>query len=174
MEKLPDTMEEIIQRSIQLEQEGYNYYTESAKKISNSVGKRMLERLARDEKNHIERFTELYEALTSNNIENIDVIEFKPTTFDVVFNRLKDQLDGAVDELGVSAVDDAEILEMAIDLENTTRFFYQDAAKSSKDPKIKKFYELLADEEKAHHDALRKALEFLDDPSLFFGMQGKL
>ncbi|MEJ2054257.1 MAG: ferritin family protein [Calditrichaceae bacterium] len=174
MEKLPDTLEEILQRSIELEQEGYNYYVDSAKKISNSVGKRMLERLAGDEKNHIDRFTQLYEAHTNNNIENIEITEFEPTTFDMVFNRLKEQLEGAVDELGESAVDDAEILEMAIDLENTTRFFYQDASKSASDPKIKKFYELLAEEEKAHYDALRKAMEFLDDPSLFFGMQGKL
>ena len=63
---------------------------------------------------------------------------------------------------------------MALDLENTTRFFYKDSAKNTTDPKIKHFYQLLAEEEQAHYDALQKALEFLEDPSLFFGMQGKL
>lgn len=174
MEKLPKTLDEILQKSIQLEKEGYTYYKESAKKITNSVGKRMLERLAQDEKNHIQRFTEMYIAFTNGNIDKTEVIKFEPTTFESVFNRLKEQLNGAVDELGESGVDDAEILEMALDLENTTRFFYKEASDSAVDPKIKEFYKLLATEEQAHYDALQKALRFLDDPSLFFGMQGKL
>lgn len=174
MEKLPKTLAEILQRSIELEKEGVKYYTESAKKIINSVGKRMLERLAQDEKNHIQRFTEMYTAFTNNTLDQVKVIKLEPTTFETVFNRLNEQLEGAVDELGSSSVDDAEILEMALDLENTTRFFYRNASENSTDEKIKKFYQLLADEEQAHYNALQKALEFLDDPSLFFGMQGKL
>ena len=174
MEKLPKTLEEILQKSIELEKEGYTYYLESAKKISSSVGKRMLERLAQDEKNHIQRFTEMYNAIADGTTDKIKIIELEPTTFETVFNRLKEQFEGAVEELGEAGVDDAEILEMALDLENTTRFFYKDAAKSTTDPKVKHFYQLLAEEEQAHYDALQKALEFLDDPSLFFGMQGKL
>ncbi|MEJ2542675.1 MAG: ferritin family protein [Calditrichaceae bacterium] len=174
MEKLPNTPGEILQRSIELEKEGYAYYIESAQKISNSVGKRMLERLAQDEKNHIQRFTELYNAFADGRVDKIEVIKLEPTTFEDVFNRLKEQLEGAVDELGTSGVDDAEIIEMALDLENTTKFFYKEAAKNNTDPKIKEFYIILANEEQAHYDALQKALEFLDDPSLFFGMQGKL
>ena len=174
MEKLPKTPGEILQRSIELEKEGYTFYIESAQKISNSVGKHMLERLAQDEKNHIQRFTELYNAFADGRIEKIEIIKFEPTTFESVFNRLKEQLEGAIVELGVSGVDDVEIIEMALDLENTTKFFYKSAAESSMDSTIKVFYRLLADEEQAHYDALQKALEFLDDPSLFFGMQGKL
>jgi len=174
MENLPKTLGEILQKSIELEKEGYKYYQESAKTIINSVGKRMLERLAQDEKNHIQRFTEMYVAYTNQTIDKTEIIKFEPTTFESVFNRLKEQLSGAVDELGTSGVDDAEIIEMALDLENTTKFFYKEAAENATDSKIKEFYTLLANEEQAHYDALQKALEFLDDPSLFFGMQGKL
>lgn len=174
MEKLPGTMEEIIKKSIQLEQDGLKYYTESSKKIQNSVGKRMLERLANDERNHIKRFKELYNAVANKTIEQVDLSELPSVSFDDLFNRLKDQLDGAVDELGVSGVDDAEIIEMALDLENTTRFFYKEASEKSDDPKIKKLYALLAEEENAHYNVLRKALDFLEDPSLYFGMAGKL
>lgn len=174
METFPRTLGEILQKSIQLEKEGYTYYLESSKKISNSIGKRMLERLAQDEKNHIQRFTEMYIAFTNDTIDKADITKLEPTTFESVFNRLKEQLDGAVDELGNAGVDDAEILEMALDLETTTRLFYKEASEKSDDPKIKEFYSLLAEEEQFHYDALQKALEFLDDPSLFFGMQGKL
>jgi rubrerythrin len=174
MEKLPKTLGEILQKSIQLEKEGYAYYLESSKRISNSVGKRMLERLAQDEKNHIQRFTEMYIAFTNENVDKTEITKLEPTTFEAVFNRLKEQLDGAVDELGETGVDDAEILEMALDLETTTRLFYKEASEKADDPKIKEFYSLLAEEEQYHYNALQKALEFLEDPSLFFGMQGKL
>jgi rubrerythrin len=174
MEKLPGTMEEIVKKSIELEQGGLKYYTESSKKIQNSVGKRMLERLANDERNHIKRFKELYNAVANKTIDQVDLSEVPSVSFDDLFNRLKDQLDGAVDELGVSGVDDAEIIEMALDLENTTRFFYKEASEKSDDPNIKKLYALLAEEEDAHYNVLRKALDFLEDPSLYFGMAGKL
>ena len=174
MEKLPGSLEEIIKKSIQLEEEGYKYYTESSQKIKNSVGKRMLERLASDEKNHIKRFKELYSAVTKKNADQVDLSEVPSVTFDELFNRLKEQLNGAVDDLGVAGVDDAEIIEMALDLENTTRFFYREASDKADDKNVKKLYSLLAKEEDAHYNVLRKALEFLDDPSLYFGMQGKL
>ncbi|APF17014.1 Rubrerythrin [Caldithrix abyssi DSM 13497] len=170
MSEFPKTLEEILKKSIQLEEEGFKFYNESAQKIKNSVGKRMLERLANDEKNHVARFKQLYEAVTNNSVDQVKFSEREPTTFEMIFNRLKDQLEGAVEELGEKGVDDQEIIEMAMDLENTTRFFYKEAAQKAKDEKIKNFYELLAKEEDAHYEVLQKALQFLEDPSLFFGM----
>jgi rubrerythrin len=171
---IPDNMEEILQTAIQMEEKGYKYYSESSKRITNSVGKRMLERLASDEQNHIRRFTDMYNALTDNNIQSVTLEKVEPTTFDEVFNRLKEQLDGAVDELKETGVDDVEILEMALDLESHAKFFYGEASKKTDDPKLKEFLDLLAKEEQAHYDVLRKSQEFLEDPSLFFGMGNRL
>ena len=60
-------------------------------------------------------------------------------------------------------------LEMAMDLENHTHLFYKKAAEEMKDEKVKTLYRLLAEEEKAHYDLLRKSLDYLADPSLYFG-----
>ena len=168
--KVPDSMEEVLQIAIQLEEKGYKYYSESAGRITNSVGKRMLERLANDEKNHIQRFTEMYNALTNNNIESITLEKVEPTTFDDIFNRLKEQLEGAIEDLQETGVDDVEIIQMAIDLENHADLFYAEAAKKATDPKLKEFLELLSQEEKAHYAVLVKSRQYLEDPSLFFGM----
>lgn len=169
-QQLPGTLEEILQKSIQLEEEGYKYYNDSAVRVTNSVGKRMLERLAGDEKNHIRRFKDLYDAVTSDQLEKVALKKMATVTFDELFNRMRDQLDGAIEELGEKGVDDAEIIEMALDLESHTKIFYQKAAAAASDKKVKEFYEMLATEEQAHYDVLQKALEFLEDPSLFFGM----
>ncbi|HGY57067.1 MAG TPA: hypothetical protein ENK44_15265 [Caldithrix abyssi] len=167
---VPDSMEEVLKIAIQLEENGYKYYSESAERIKNSVGKRMLERLANDEKNHIQRFTEMYNALTNNNIENVELKNVPPTTFDEVFDRLKEQLEGAIEDLQETGVDDVEIIQMAIDLENHADLFYAEAAKKARDPKLKQFLQMLSDEEKAHHAVLVKSRQYLEDPSLFFGM----
>ncbi len=172
MEKLPDTLEEVIQKSIQLEKEGRDFYIDSAKKIKNSVGKRTLERLANDELIHISRFKELYEAISNKSVETLPTPAKNVTTFDELFGRLKDQLDDAIDELTEVGVDDAETLEMALDLENHTHLFYKKASEEMKEEKVKTLYRLLAEEEKAHYDLLSKALNYLADPSLYFGMSG--
>jgi len=167
-------MEEVLKVAIQLEENGFKYYTESAQRITNSVGRRMLERLADDEKNHIKRFTEMYNALTNNNIENVELVDVPKTTFDEVFGRLKEQLDGAIEDLQETGVDDMEIIQMAIDLENHAVLFYSEAASKTDNPKLKKFLEMLSEEEKAHHAVLIKANQYLEDPSLFFGMGNRL
>ncbi len=174
MVELPKTVEEILQKSIQLEEEGFKYYSESAQKVKNSLGRRMLERLANDEKNHIERFKKLYEAVTNKAVDQVKLSDRQPTSFEMIFDRLKDQLDGAIEELGETGVDDQEIIEMAMDLENTARFFYKEAAQKAEDEKIKHFFELLAKEEDAHYEVLQKTLQFFDDPSLFFGMGNRM
>jgi rubrerythrin len=174
MDTFPDTLEEVVQKSIQLEKEGRDFYLESAKKVKNSVGKRTLERLANDELIHISRFKELYEAVANKSVESLSVGDKNITTFDEIFNRLKEQLDDAIDELTEVGVDDAESLEMALDLENHTHLFYKRASEEMKDEKVKTLYRYLADEEKAHYDLLSKALDYLSDPSLYFGMSGKL
>ncbi len=171
---VPDSMDEVLQLAIQMEEKGFKYYSESAERITNSVGKRMLERLANDEKNHIRRFTEMYNALTDNNIENVTLEKVEPTTFDEVFERLKEQLDVAIEDLQETGVDDAEIIHMAMDLENHAVLFYAEAAKKAKDAKLKEFLELLSEEEKAHYAVLVKAQQYLEDPSLFFGMGNRL
>lgn len=172
MEPFPKSLEEVINKSIQLEKEGHDFYVSSARKVKNSLGKRTLERLANDELIHITRFKELYQAVSNKNVDAVILPEKNITTFDEIFNRLKEQLDDAIAELSEVGVDDSETIEMALDLENHTHLFYKKASEEVKDEKVKKLYSMLAEEEKAHYNILRKTMDFLGDPSLFFGMAG--
>jgi len=54
----------------------------------------------RRKKNHIERFKKLYEAVTNNTVDKVKLTEREPTTFEMIFNWLKDQLERALEELG--------------------------------------------------------------------------
>jgi len=166
-------MEEVLKESLALEEQGYKWYSEGAKKITNSLGRRMLERLANDELNHMKRIKDIYSSLTRNKMDDVKIDPPKPAVFDEIFNRMKGQIDEAVDDLTEVGVDDEEIINVALELEAHARFFYEEAGQKATDQKVKEFYELLAKEEKFHQELLQKTNQYLANPSLFFGMDGR-
>ena len=89
-------MEKVLKESLALEQKGYKWYSEGAEKITNSLGRRMLKRLADDELTHIKRIKEIYESLTKNDMSGIKVASPNLAVFDEIFDRMKDQVNDAV------------------------------------------------------------------------------
>lgn len=163
-------LEQVLKKSLAIEQKGHKWYTEGAEKIKNSLGRRMLKRLAEDELIHIQRIKEIYESVTKNTLDEVKVESPHLAMFNEIFDRMKDQLDEAVDEMTEVGVDDEEIINVALELESHSRFFYEDAAQKASDKVVKDFYELLAKEEKSHYELLQKTNQYLANPSLFFGM----
>ena len=173
--KIPDKIGDVLKIALEMEDEGYRTYTEGAKTIKNSLGKRMLERLAQDEISHMKRIREVYEALDGKrDWASIETqIPKESVTFQNIFTRLKTELSQSVQELGSHGVDDEEVIETAINLENHARFYYTESAKKATDKKVKKFLETLAQEEEGHYQALRNMNSFMSDPANWFATQGK-
>ncbi|MEJ2051300.1 MAG: ferritin family protein [Calditrichota bacterium] len=135
----------------------------------------MLERLAKDELAHMERIKEAFEAIEGNRdwknvkMKNVEAV----TTFQIIFDRLRNEIRQSVEELGSHQVDDEEIIATAINLENHGKFFYSESAKKATDPKVKEFLEVLSREEESHYQALRSINNFMADPANWFATQGK-
>jgi len=168
MEK--EKLEKVLKESLAIEQKGYKWYSEGAERITNSLGRKMLKRLADDELTHIKRIKEIFALLTNNTLEDIVVEAPKLVIFDELFARMKVQMDDAIDDLTEVGVDDEEIINVALELESHSKFFYEDAAKKSSDNVIKDFYHMLAKEEQSHYELLIQTNQYLANPSLFFGM----
>lgn len=177
MEKMsiPENPTEVLKIALEMEEEGYRTYTEGAKSIRNSLGKRMLERLAQDELSHMKRIREVFDVLTGKQEWNHIVIHStqESVTFQNIFDRLKNELKQSVEELGSHGVNDEEVIETAINLENHAKFYYTEAAKKSKDDKVIEFLLILAKEEEGHYQALRNINNFMSDPANWFATQGK-
>lgn len=173
--KIPESTDEVLKMALDMEEEGYQTYIEGAKTIKNSLGKRMLERLARDEQDHMKRIKEVYEAIEGKrDWDSIKVnSDEESVTFQTIFDRLKSELHQSTEELGSHGVDDEEVIETAINLENHAKFFYAESAKKAKDTKVKEFLEILAQEEEGHYKALRNINNFMSDPANWFATQGK-
>jgi rubrerythrin len=155
-------LEKVLKESLDLEQKGYKWYTEGSEKITNSLGRRMLKRLADDELMHIKRIKEIYEYLTKDDLSQIQVASPNLAVFDEIFDRMKSQVD--------DAVDDEEIINVALELESHARFYYEEAAEKATEKVVKDFYTMLAKEEQSHYDLLVKTNQYMANPSLFFGM----
>ncbi len=172
MEDFPKTLEGVLKKSIELEEKGYAFYMDSAKKVENSLGKRMLERLAADEQYHIKRIKDMFAAIQGETTEGFELANVDIVSFEEIFERMKEQMEDSLVELSEKGVDDEEVIDIALDLEKHSHLFYEKAAVFAKDEKVKAFYRMLADEEKTHYDVLNKTRSFLEDPSLFFGAGG--
>ena len=172
---IPEEVEDVLKIALEMEEEGYRTYTEGAKTIKNSLGRRMLERLAQDEISHMKRIREVYEALEGKREWNKVEVQTseESVTFQNIFNRLKSELQQSTEELGSHGVDDEEVIETAINLENHARFYYAESAKKAKDEKVKEFLETLAQEEEGHYQALRNMNNFMADLANWFATQGK-
>jgi len=173
--KIPETTEEVLKIALEMEEEGYKTYSDGAKKIKNSLGRRVMERLAEDEIAHMKRIREAYEALEGKRSwDNVSMEnEGDRPTFQNIINRLRNELNQSIEELGAHGVDDEEVIETALNLENHGRFFYSEAAKKASDPKVKEFLEILAKEEESHYQALQNINNFMADPANWFATQGK-
>ena len=163
-------LEQILKESLAIEEKGYKWYSEGAEKIKNSLGRRMLKRLADDELTHMKKIKAIYESVTKDKLDEVQVDTPHIAVFDEIFKRMKGQVDEAVEEMTEVGVDDEEIINVALELESHSKFYYEDAAKKADDRVVKEFYELLAKEETAHYDVLQKTNQYLANPSLFFGM----
>ncbi len=165
-----DDILSVLSESLEMEKKGHKFYKEGAEKIKNSLGRKMLTRLAEDELIHIRRIKEIYDSLKSGKMSEVAIEEKPIEKFDEIFGRMKEQMEEALEDLSEVGVDDEEIINVALELESHAKFYYQEAAKKAKDEKVKHFCELLAKEEQNHYDLLVNTNKYLDNPSLFFGM----
>ena len=163
-------LEKVLKESLAIEQKGFKWYSEGAEKITNSLGRKMLIRLAEDELTHIKRIKEIYESLTNNTLQEVTINSPNLAIFDEIFERMKTQVDDAVIDLKEVGVDDEEIINVALELESHSKFFYEHAAENASDKVIREFYQMLAKEEKSHYELLARTNQYLANPSLFFGM----
>ena len=165
-----EELTQVLEKSLNMEKEGRKFYLEGAERIKNSLGRRMLLRLAEDELTHINKINEIFDSLSKNRLSEIKIDEPKIAEFQEIFNRMRSQMQDALTDLTETGVDDTEIINIALELESHAKFYYEEASEKATDQNIKEFYKRLAIEEKSHYELLQNTHKYLENPALFFGM----
>jgi rubrerythrin len=138
-----------LRMAIATERSGLDFYTRAASMTKDSRGRTVFERLAGEEREHLERLQQRYQEL----IEQDPQLEGRPTF--LFFKGAASGLFAAgADELRKGGVDDQQALLIGIRCERGSHEFFKRYGERFEDSEGKQVFLEFADEERAHRDLL--------------------
>jgi rubrerythrin len=112
---------EVLNIAIQIEKNGYTFYSQAAKKVTDKTARELIEWLAQEEKSHIGRFQDI---LSSFNPEELDM---SPAEFEEYSLYLKALADARVFTTGLKAEEAAQGIKSGDDAINLAIGFEKDS-----------------------------------------------
>ena len=137
---------ESIEIAMDAELKASEFYQNSVEKVTSERGKDLLQQLSDFEQNHYNRLNELKKSLT----EKGEFIEYEGTEFSSS-KKFSSEVSGKIESNKDEVVN---ILIMAIDAETKAYEHYRKMADETDNPKGKKMFLKLADEETSHRRIL--------------------
>ena len=137
-------MEE-VKIALQLERDGYAYYMKAAALCPNEYGKKMFEKLAKDEIEHLNTFRRLAEE---------------------IFGKIEEKEGKHLTKAGEYVA-----LHHAIKFEERAKKFFEEAARKATDRRAKELFEKIAKEEEMHKELLEAELGYLQKSGIWFDYQ---
>ncbi len=141
---------EVIQMAINIEKEGYEFYSRIAKHAANEQSKAVFVLLAEQEKKHIETFTNLLEVMSaSNNTAGQYMFDEEVSGYFMALTENKvfkpEKMYDAADMTSAK-----EAIHEGIEAEKNSILFYTELLKSAAMQEVKHSLELIIEEEKRH------------------------
>jgi rubrerythrin len=151
--------------AIQMEIDGKEYYLRTSKNSSNEPGKKLLMSLSVEEDSHRQKFENIYDTIQKK--RGWPTTDFKPdrgkslrTLFSTATKKKGAKVKSNDTELGV--------VQIAMDMENKTYDFYKRQSTSATHDAERRFYDMVAAEERGHNLVLLDYYEYLKDPAGWF------
>jgi len=154
--------------AIQMEIDGKQFYLKASRETGNSLGKKLLERLASEEEIHRQRFEQIYNTIRAK----LDWPEtgFQPDsgrTLRTIFAQATE----AIGTGGKGTDTELEAIKMAMSLENKSFDYYIRQGAASNHDAERDFYYAVAGEEKEHYLILLDYYEYIKDPAAWFAQK---
>jgi rubrerythrin len=156
---------EVLQLAVRMEADGKKFYQKASKKSSNKLAKGLFRQLANEEDVHRKKFVEIYKAFKRG--QNWPDVE-PPSEKGEKIRSLFAEATKALGSNFKAAESEFEAIKIAMDMEVKSYNLYYSRSKESTLPVEKRFYQILAGEERGHHLALLDSYEYLSDPTGWF------
>jgi rubrerythrin len=154
-----------LQKAIQMEIDGKEFYLKASQASKNELGKQLLKSLAAEEDEHRKVFEGIYGAISVE--KNWPDKEFHPDGgrgLRTIFAKALDHMDS-----GTKAMpDELDAVQTAMSMENETYDFYKSQSEKAAYDAERQLYEALAVQEEEHHRVLLDYYEFLKNPAAWF------
>ena len=151
--------------AIQMEIDGKEYYLQTSQEVTNELGKKLLRSLAAEEDVHRHKFEEIYNAIRNN--RDWPVTDFQPDggkRLRTIFAMTASETDARIKNRKT----ELDAIQTAMEMEGKTYDFYQSQGKAASYDAERKFYQLLAAEEREHNLILLDYYEYVKDPAGWF------
>lgn len=156
---------EVLQLAVRMETEGKEFYGKAGEKSTNRLTEELFKHLAREEDAHRKKFEQIYGAFKrERNWPNVEPPSEKGKALKSLFAE-------ATRALGTKvkiAESELEAIKIAMNMEVKSYDLYHSRSEESAYHAERRFYEVLAGEERGHQLALSDAYEYLSDPAGWF------
>jgi rubrerythrin len=166
MADLSPEVVEAIKMAIQLEKDGQAFFKAAAAKTSNSLGKKMFEKLASDEINHLKTFQEMFDSLTGGKDWRHVVQGYSPAKHPPLFVT-----DDTPKSRAEKSEGEVEALRDAMEVERKAIDFFSEAAENAGDSMARQIFERIKEEEVLHYDLLQAQYDSVTNSGFWFDIQ---
>lgn len=149
---------EAVEVAIRMETDAMKFYREASQKASHPAAKRMFEGFIKDEARHLRMLEDILKGLEIDpHVQGLRDVR-------TIFSDLKDQMMQRI----TATTDEKEAIKIALEMEKRGYEYYKDALQKAEDPKEKKLFDVLVQEEEKHYQILQNTYDFLEDTGNWF------
>lgn len=148
---------EALRIATEMERDGLAFYEALAGAVSDAGVRKLSERLAEEEKDHIRRFEEMINAERLDNAWNLDNLQLLEDYLNATVKRDVFPGKAAAAKIGESVANPSEALSLAIHMENMAVEYYSKLHDTCTYDTGKKAFAQIVEEEKKHAASLEEA-----------------
>ncbi|MCH7691385.1 MAG: ferritin family protein [candidate division Zixibacteria bacterium] len=156
---------EPLRIALKLEIEGKQFFLEAASTTKSRLARQTFEFLAAEEDRHIEQIENMCKSVEGT--DGKDLLDAGVSDADQKLVDFNNKLAELKDEIAATG-DDTSAYSMALKFENGAEEFYEKMMNESDNPRVKKFYKWLIEEEEMHSRLLKSCIKFIDNPADWF------
>lgn len=164
MTELNKEIIEIAKEAIRLEVNGRNFFRHAAEVTESELGRKVFEKLASDEIEHLKVFGDMFTEATGGS-EWKKFVREEEKRFSEIIEKLKERLGGAGKEKGAG---DLEAIRIGMELERKAIEFFSGIASSSVSAEAKEIAEKICEQERGHYDLLQAQYDSLHRSGFWF------
>jgi rubrerythrin len=155
---------EIAREAIRLEIKGRNFFRLAAEVTQSDLGKKMFEKLANDEIEHLKVFGEMFTEATGG-VEWKQFVRGEEKETSAIIEGLKERMSGAGKEKGAG---DLEAIRIGMELERKAIDFFSGLASASISSEAKEIAEKIREQEEGHYDLLQAQYDSVHKSGFWF------
>jgi len=156
MSELNESIQGMIKTAIQMEKDGFAFYTKSAAQTSSEQGRQIFQSLAEDENMHIQVFSKIFEEAIGKEEWDALVRSSMKYTNIPIFPKDLNEVAGASPD-----TNDVDAVSIGIDSEKKAIDYYNDIKSQTEDEKIREVLDKIIEQEQSHLLILEGEFQYL-------------